>query len=195
MQSIHQFKRNVRNDLLMGWVLQSSTCERLHPPQGCQSNIPRICSWTWIPQSHSREEQESNNTRRTRLEKLLLLRALCLWRHWALISCLSTLVSIVALVMSGQQSPSSPPAPPSQETRKSSSSTKPDNLTQDSQKALRALIEEFQNHCRFILTCLSSPHNIIEAIHSRCSVVDFNVRSPKQLTELSAHDTRDVWES
>ena len=60
-----------------------------------------------------------------------------------------------------------------------------DNLTQDSQKALRALIEEFQNHCRFILTC-NYPHNIIEAIHSRCSVVDFNVRSPKQLTELSA---------
>ena len=40
-----------------------------------------------------------------------------------------------------------------------------DNLTQDSQKALRALIEEFQNHCRFILTC-NYPHNIIDAIHS-----------------------------
>ena len=45
-----------------------------------------------------------------------------------------------------------------------------DNLTQDSQKALRALIEEFQNHCRFILTC-NYPHNIIDAIHSRCSVL------------------------
>ena len=59
-----------------------------------------------------------------------------------------------------------------------------DNLTQDSQKALRALIEEFQNHCRFILTC-NYPHNIIDAIHSRCSVVDFNVRDPKSLTVLS----------
>lgn len=59
-----------------------------------------------------------------------------------------------------------------------------DNLTQDSQKALRALIEEFQNHCRFILTC-NYPHNIIDAIHSRCSVVDFHVRQPKQLAELS----------
>ena len=58
-----------------------------------------------------------------------------------------------------------------------------DNLTQDSQKALRALIEEFQNHCRFILTC-NYPHNIIDAIHSRCSVVDFNVRDPRVLTPL-----------
>jgi DNA polymerase III delta prime subunit len=59
-----------------------------------------------------------------------------------------------------------------------------DNLTGDSQKALRALIEEFQNHCRFILTC-NYPHNIIDAIHSRCSVIDFNVRDPKSLTLLS----------
>ena len=58
-----------------------------------------------------------------------------------------------------------------------------DNLTQDSQKALRALIEEFQNHCRFILTC-NYPHNIIDAIHSRCSAVDFNIRSPKDIKAL-----------
>ena len=60
-----------------------------------------------------------------------------------------------------------------------------DNLTQDSQKALRALIEEFQNHCRFILTC-NYPHNIIDAIHSRCNVLDFHIRNPKDLTALSA---------
>lgn len=58
-----------------------------------------------------------------------------------------------------------------------------DNLTQDSQKALRALIEEFQDHCRFILTC-NYPHNIIDAIHSRCSVIDFNVRDAKQLDKM-----------
>ena len=58
-----------------------------------------------------------------------------------------------------------------------------DNLTQDSQKALRALIEEFQNHCRFILTC-NYPHNLIDAIHSRCSVVDFHIRDPKSLASL-----------
>jgi len=61
-----------------------------------------------------------------------------------------------------------------------------DNLTQDSQKALRALIEEFQNHCRFILTC-NYPHNIIDAIHSRCTVFDFHVRDPKQLAALCGH--------
>ena len=60
-----------------------------------------------------------------------------------------------------------------------------DNLTPDSQKALRALIEEFQDHCRFILTC-NYPHNIIDAIHSRCSVVDFHIRSEKQLADLSS---------
>ena len=59
-----------------------------------------------------------------------------------------------------------------------------DNLTQDSQKALRALIEEFQNHCRFILTC-NYPHNIIDAIHSRCSVVDFHIRDPKSLALIA----------
>ena len=58
-----------------------------------------------------------------------------------------------------------------------------DNLTQDSQKALRALIEEFQDHCRFILTC-NYPHNIIDAIHSRCSVVDFNIRNQKQIDKM-----------
>ena len=58
-----------------------------------------------------------------------------------------------------------------------------DNLTQDSQKALRALIEEFQEHCRFILTC-NYPHNIIDAIHSRCSVFDFHIRKPTELAGL-----------
>ena len=59
-----------------------------------------------------------------------------------------------------------------------------DNLTQDSQKALRALIEEFQNHCRFILTC-NYPHNIIDAIHSRCTVFDFAVNSTEIRKDLS----------
>ena len=59
-----------------------------------------------------------------------------------------------------------------------------DNLTQDSQKALRALIEEFQNHCRFILTC-NYPHNIIDAIHSRCTVFDFAVNSSEIRKDLS----------
>jgi len=59
-----------------------------------------------------------------------------------------------------------------------------DNLTPDAQKAMRAMIEEFQSHCRFILTC-NYPHNIIDAIHSRCTVFDFAVNSPQVRKELS----------
>ena len=59
-----------------------------------------------------------------------------------------------------------------------------DNLTQDSQKALRALIEDFQNHCRFILTC-NYPHNIIDAIHSRCLVFDFALTETTTREKLS----------
>ena len=43
------------------------------------------------------------------------------------------------------------------------------------QPALRGLIEEFSNNCRFIFTC--NYHNrIIPALHSRCSVVDFKIQ-------------------
>ena len=59
-----------------------------------------------------------------------------------------------------------------------------DNLTGDSQKALRALIEEFQNHCRFILTC-NYPHNLIDAIHSRCTVFGFHINDDDVRKELS----------
>ena len=60
-----------------------------------------------------------------------------------------------------------------------------DNMTQDAQKALRAMIEEFQNHCRFIMTC-NYPHNLIDAIHSRCTVFDFHIRGEKSLKKISA---------
>ena len=60
-----------------------------------------------------------------------------------------------------------------------------DNMTQDAQKALRAMIEEFQNHCRFILTC-NYPHNLIDAIHSRCTVFDFHIRGEKNLKKIGA---------
>ena len=59
-----------------------------------------------------------------------------------------------------------------------------DNMTQDA-KALRAMIEEFQNHCRFILTC-NYPHNLIDAIHSRCTVFDFHIRGEKNLKKIGA---------
>ena len=55
-----------------------------------------------------------------------------------------------------------------------------DNTTHDVQLLLRASIEEFSRNCRFIFTC-NYKNKIIEPLHSRCSVVDFNVgRSEKQ---------------
>ena len=45
------------------------------------------------------------------------------------------------------------------------------------QPAMRGLIEEFSNNCRFIFTC-NYKNRIIPALHSRCSVVDFQI--PKE---------------
>jgi len=41
------------------------------------------------------------------------------------------------------------------------------------QPALRGFIEEFSSNCRFILTC-NFKNRIIEPLHSRCGVVEFN---------------------
>jgi DNA polymerase III delta prime subunit len=43
------------------------------------------------------------------------------------------------------------------------------------QPALRSFIEEFSSNCRFILTC-NFKNRIIEPLHSRCSVFDFNFK-------------------
>lgn len=51
------------------------------------------------------------------------------------------------------------------------------------QPALRGFIEEFSNNCRFILTC-NFKNRIIEPLHSRCSVVEFNT-TKKQLASLA----------
>ena len=45
---------------------------------------------------------------------------------------------------------------------------------QSTQPALRGFIEEFANNCRFILTC-NFKNRIIEPLHSRCGVYEFNV--------------------
>jgi len=45
---------------------------------------------------------------------------------------------------------------------------------QSTQPALRGFIEEFSGNCRFIMTC-NFKNRIIEPLHSRCSVVEFNV--------------------
>ena len=55
---------------------------------------------------------------------------------------------------------------------------------QSTQPALRGFIEEFSNNCRFILTC-NFKNRIIEPLHSRCSVYEFNT-SKKDLQGLCA---------
>ena len=49
-----------------------------------------------------------------------------------------------------------------------------DNTTPDVQLLLRASIEEFSRNCRFIFTC-NFKNKIIEPLHSRCAVIDFNI--------------------
>lgn len=53
---------------------------------------------------------------------------------------------------------------------------------QSTQPALRGFIEEFSNNCRFIMTC-NFKNRIIEPLHSRCSVVEFNI-AKKDMPEL-----------
>lgn len=45
---------------------------------------------------------------------------------------------------------------------------------QSSQPALRGMIEEFHTNCRFIFTC-NFKNRIIEPIHSRCTVIEFQI--------------------
>ena len=54
---------------------------------------------------------------------------------------------------------------------------------QSTQPALRGFIEEFANNCRFILTC-NFKNRIIEPLHSRCGVYEFNT-TKKELAELA----------
>jgi|TARA_R110000868_G_scaffold282471_3_gene542746 DNA polymerase III delta prime subunit len=54
---------------------------------------------------------------------------------------------------------------------------------QSTQPALRGFIEEFSNNCRFILTC-NFKNRIIEPLHSRCGVYEFNT-TKKDLPQLA----------
>lgn len=55
---------------------------------------------------------------------------------------------------------------------------------QSTQPALRGFIEEFSNNCRFILTC-NFKNRIIEPLHSRCGVYEFNT-TKKDMAGLAA---------
>ena len=53
---------------------------------------------------------------------------------------------------------------------------------QSTQPALRGFIEEFSDNCRFILTC-NFKNRIIEPLHSRCGVYEFNT-SKKDMADI-----------
>jgi len=53
---------------------------------------------------------------------------------------------------------------------------------QSTQPALRGFIEEFSSNCRFILTC-NFKNRIIQPLHSRCTVIEFNV-AKKDMPDL-----------
>ncbi len=50
-----------------------------------------------------------------------------------------------------------------------------DHLTPDAQAAMRGFMEDFAINCSFILTC-NYKNRIIDAIHSRCSTVEFSIQ-------------------
>ena len=55
-----------------------------------------------------------------------------------------------------------------------------DNTTTDVQLLLRANIETFYKNCRFIFTC-NYKNKIIEPLHSRCAVVEFNIKGKEKV--------------
>lgn len=54
-----------------------------------------------------------------------------------------------------------------------------DYITPEAQAALRGAIEEFSTNCSFILTC-NFKSRLIDALHSRCSVIDFTLKSDEK---------------
>lgn len=56
-----------------------------------------------------------------------------------------------------------------------------DYIPAEIQAALRGFMEEFASNCSFILTC-NFPNRIMEAIHSRCAVIDFTIPKDERQT-------------
>ena len=54
-----------------------------------------------------------------------------------------------------------------------------DYITPEAQAALRGAMEEFSQNCTFILTC-NFKSRLIDAIHSRCSVIDFTLNADEK---------------
>lgn len=63
-----------------------------------------------------------------------------------------------------------------------------DYLTPEAQAGLRGAIEEFSDNCSFIFTC-NFKSRLIDALHSRCSVIDFTLQAdekPRMASQLFA---------
>ena len=61
-----------------------------------------------------------------------------------------------------------------------------DYLTPEAQAGLRGAIEEFSDNCTFIFTC-NFKSRLIDALHSRCSVIDFALKAdekPRMASQL-----------
>jgi DNA polymerase III delta prime subunit len=54
-----------------------------------------------------------------------------------------------------------------------------DYLTPEAQAAMRGAIEEFSSNCTFIFTC-NFKSKLIDALHSRCSVIDFALKNDEK---------------
>jgi DNA polymerase III delta prime subunit len=54
-----------------------------------------------------------------------------------------------------------------------------DYLTPEAQATLRGAIEEFSDNCSFIFTC-NFKSRLIDALHSRCSVIDFTLNAEEK---------------
>jgi DNA polymerase III delta prime subunit len=60
-----------------------------------------------------------------------------------------------------------------------------DFMPNEPQALLRHFIEEYSSNCTFILTC-NFPNRIIEALHSRCSVLDYTIPNDERDTMLAS---------
>jgi len=54
-----------------------------------------------------------------------------------------------------------------------------DYLTPEAQAGLRGAIEEYSDNCTFIFTC-NFKSRLIDALHSRCSVIDFSLKTDEK---------------
>jgi len=60
-----------------------------------------------------------------------------------------------------------------------------DGLTVDAQNAFRGAVEEYSGNCKFILTC-NFKSKLIDAIHSRSTMIDFNLERKERAAMAGA---------